>query len=163
MPGEAAKIELPVESVLAPPAKKGGTLTLVGEGGWGFEVSANAKNKDVGIEFLKFMCTYDAQYLYAGIYGGTMTSCIPVMDSDIFAGDDPVKRSIRRHLKALANTAFYGWGFGLPGSIEDIVAQACEKVRTGEMQPAEAAKEMQARMEEHRQQWLEGKLPTPEE
>ncbi len=162
MPGEAAKIEVPVESVLAPPAKKGGTLTLVGEGGWGFEVPSNAKNKDVALEFLKYMCTYDAQYIYAGIYGGTMTSCVEVINSDIYAGDDPVKRSIRRHLKSLANTTFYGWGFGLPGSIENIVSQACDQVRTGELQSAEAAKQMQAQMEEHRQQWLEGKLPTPE-
>ncbi len=163
IPGEAAKIGLPVESVLAPPAKAGGTLTLVGEGGWGFEVPTNAKSRDIGIEFLRFMCTYEAQYIYAGIYGGTMTSCIPVMSSDIYAGDDPVKRSIRRHLKSLGNTTYYGWGFGLPSAIEEIIGQVCGQVRTGELQPAEAAKELQARMEEHRQQWLEGKLPTPEE
>jgi ABC-type glycerol-3-phosphate transport system substrate-binding protein len=158
MAGEAEKIGVPVESVLRPPTTPGKTPLFVGEGGWGFEVPVQAKNKDIGIQFLQFMCTYEAQYIFAGIYGGTMTACVEVAKSDIYQGDTPVKRSVRRNLSSLANTVYYGWGFGIPSEMERITTQTLERVRTGELQPEEAAKQMQEQMEEHYKQWLEGKV-----
>jgi ABC-type glycerol-3-phosphate transport system substrate-binding protein len=156
--GEAEKVGIPMENVIAPPARPGREPLFVGEGGWGFEVPVQAKNKDVGIEFLQFMCTYEAQYIFSGIYGGAMPAVKKVADSDIYQGDSPVKRGMRRALRAQKNMVYYGWGFGIPSEMERITSTAIEQVRTGELTAPEAAKQMQEQMEEHYKLWLEGKV-----
>jgi ABC-type glycerol-3-phosphate transport system substrate-binding protein len=155
MAGEAAKIEVPVESVVRPPTTAGQEPLFVGEGGWGFEVPKQAENQELGIEFLRFMCTYEGQYLFAGIYGGTMPASVEVMQSDIYQGDNPVKRSVRRNVMMLANSVYYGWGFGLPSEMERITSTAITQVRTGELTIAESCDQMQVEMQQHHSQWLE--------
>lgn len=155
MAGEAAKIDVPVESVARPPTTPGQEPLFVGEGGWGFEVPKQAENQEIGIEFLRFMCTYDAQYIFAGIYGGTMPAAVEVMHSDIYQGDDPVKSSVRRDVMVLPNTVYYGWGFGIPSEMERITSTAITQVRIGELQIAEACEQMQVEMVQHHAQWLE--------
>ena len=154
MAGEAAKIDVPVESVARPPTTPGQDPLFVGEGGWGFEVPKQAENQEIGIKFLQFMCTYDAQYIFAGIYGGTMPAAAEVMHSDIYQGDDPVKSSVRRDVMVLPNTVYYGWGFGIPSEMERITSTAITQVRTGELGIAEACDQMQAEMIQHHAQWL---------
>lgn len=155
MAGEAAKIDVQVESVARPPTTPGQDPLFVGEGGWGFEVPKQAENQDVGTAFLQFMCTYDAQYIFAGIYGGTMPAAVEVMYSDIYQGDDPVKSSVRRDVLVLPNTVYYGWGFGIPSEMERITSTAITQVRTGELEIAEACEQMQVEMIQHHAQWLE--------
>ena len=114
-----------------------------------------AENQELGIEFLRFMCTYEGQYLFAGIYGGTMPASVEVMQSDIYQGDNPVKRSVRRNVMMLANSVYYGWGFGLPSEMERITSTAITQVRTGELTIAESCDQMQVEMQQHHSQWLE--------
>ena len=155
MAGEGAKIGLPIEAVARPPTTLGQDPLFVGEGGWGFEVPKEAESQDVGIEFLRYMCTYDAQYIFSGIYGGSMPAAVEVMHSDIYEGDNPVKRSVRRSVNVLSNTVYYGWGFGIPSEMERITSTAITQVRTGELVIAEACDQMQAEMIQHHEQWLE--------
>ncbi len=155
MAGEGAKIGLPIEAVARPPTTLGQDPLFVGEGGWGFEVPKEAESQDVGIEFLRYMCTYDAQYIFSGIYGGSMPAAVEVMHSDIYEGDNPVKRSVRRSVNVLTNTVYYGWGFGIPSEMERITSTAITQVRTGELVIAEACDQMQAEMIQHHEQWLE--------
>ena len=158
MAGEAAKIDIPVEAVICPPGTPGQNPSFVGEGGWGFEVPVQAKEKTTGIEFLRFICSEEGQYIWAGIYGGVMPASPLVMTSDIYQGDGPVKRSTRRGLEALKNTIYYGWGFGIPSEMENITSSAIQQVRTGELTSEQACNQMQTQMEEHFKQWQEGKI-----
>src|SRR5262249_18729904 len=73
IPGEAKKVGYNYTQVMVPPIKgavTGADPLYVGEGGWGFVGLANAKNRDVAVEFLKYIAGVDAQKIYAGIYGG---------------------------------------------------------------------------------------------
>jgi ABC-type glycerol-3-phosphate transport system substrate-binding protein len=158
MAGEAAKIDIPVESIIRPPVTPGQDPSFVGEGGWGFEVPVQAKQKETGVEFLRFIASEEGQYIWAGIYGGVMPASPLVMDSDVYQGDGPVKRSTRRGLQALKNTVYYGWGFGIPSEMESITSTAIQQVRTGELTAEEAANQMQEEMENHFKQWQEGKI-----
>ncbi|HMN31203.1 MAG TPA: hypothetical protein PKE45_23825, partial [Caldilineaceae bacterium] len=121
-------------------------------------VPVQAKEKTTGIEFLRFICSEEGQYIWAGIYGGVMPASPLVMTSDIYQGDGPVKRSTRRGLEALKNTIYYGWGFGIPSEMENITSSAIQQVRTGELTSEQACNQMQTQMEEHFKQWQEGKI-----
>lgn len=154
MSGEAAKLGLAVESWVRPPLTAGGTPQFVGEGGWGFEIPVQAKNMDIATEFVRFVASEEGQYIWAGIYGGVMPATPKVMTTDIYEGDDVVKRSARRDLTALANTVYYGSGFGIPSEMENITSTAITQARTGELTIQEAANQMQTEMEAHLEQWL---------
>jgi ABC-type glycerol-3-phosphate transport system substrate-binding protein len=158
MAGEAEKIDVEVEQFVRPPVNPGEEPKFVSEGGWGFEVPVQAEKKEVGIEWLKWMCTYDALYIYSGIYGGVMPSSIEVSKSDIYQGDDRVKRGTQRDLKVLPNTVYYGWGFGIPSEMETITAQAIDSFRIGDLTAKEACDQMQQQMEEHYEQFSAGEL-----
>jgi ABC-type glycerol-3-phosphate transport system substrate-binding protein len=153
MSGEAAKLDIPVESWVRPPLTPGGTPQFVGEGGWGFEIPVQAKNLDIATEFVRFVASEEGQYIWAGIYGGVMPATPKVMTTDIYEGDDAVKRSARRDLTALANTVYYGSGFGIPSEMENITSTAIQQARTGELTIQEAAEQMQSEMEAHLEQW----------
>jgi ABC-type glycerol-3-phosphate transport system substrate-binding protein len=153
MAGEAAKLDLPVEAWVRPPLTPGGTPQFVGEGGWGFEIPVQAKSMDLATEFVRFVASEEGQYIWAGIYGGVMPATPEVMTTEIYEGDDAVKRSARRDLVALANTAYYGSGFGIPSEMENITTTAITQARTGELTIQEAAEQMQSEMEAHLAQW----------
>jgi hypothetical protein len=141
--GEAWKLEVPGENVIAPPPEEGGDSLWIGSGGWGFELTSQAANLDVGVEFMKFMCTYEAQYIFSQIYGASPPATRALIGSDIYAGDHPVKVGLRRQLKALDNFVF--WGFGFPfNAVSAAVGEAITSLREGKITSEEAAVQMQA-------------------
>lgn len=156
--GHASRAGVQVEGFLAPSAVEGEPALFVGEGGWGFEVLANSPKVEDGIEFLKWMSSYDGQYIWAGIYGGIAPAIqeINPETSNIFQGDDNIKRSIRRVLKGAPNTVYYGAGFGIPSEMEGIVGSTCEQIRAGQLNAEEGAAQMQEQMEAHYKQEMGG-------
>ena len=141
--GEAWKLDIQGENVIAPPPVKGGESLWLGSGGWGFELTSKAPNEDVAIEFMKFMCTYEAQYVFSQIYGGSPPSTRALIGSDIYQGDHPVKVGMRRQLKALENFNF--WGFGWPqGGVSSAIAEAITAMREGTLTAQETAQQMQS-------------------
>lgn len=151
--GEAWKVNVAGENVIAPPPVKGQTPLFMGEGGWGFEMPKGAKNQEAAAEFLRFMCTYEAQYIFSQIYGGSPPATWGLVGCDIYEGDHPVKRGLRRCLKALENCIFFGWGYGASGTIMKVINEALSSVREGKMTAQEAAKQMQQGCTDHLQQW----------
>ena len=143
--GEAIKLNLQASNVIAPSPVAGKDPLFMGEGGWGFEMPAKVPNQEVGIEFMKFMCTYEAQHIFSQIYGGGMPSCNAVADSDIYQGDDDFKAGQRRCVKALANCVFFGWGYGSQGDVGTAFDESIGALREGKMTSKEAAKAIQDR------------------
>jgi ABC-type glycerol-3-phosphate transport system substrate-binding protein len=150
MAPEGAKLKLKVESVTTPPAIPGKEPLFVGQGGWGFEIPTRAKNKEIAIEFCKWMSTREGQVIYAQIYGGVVPSTPSVMDDPIYQGDDIVKISRRRAIASLKNTVYRSneWGLNVTGA--DVPLTKC---RQGAMTAQEACKALQQIMTTNYQQW----------
>jgi ABC-type glycerol-3-phosphate transport system substrate-binding protein len=125
----------------------------MGEGGWGFEMTSQARNKEAAIEFLKFMSTYEAQYIFAQIYGGSPPATWSLIGSDIYEGDHPVKVGLRRCLKALENCVFFGWGYGLTSAVGTAIGESLDLVREGTLSGQEAAQRIQEGCEAQFEQW----------
>ena len=156
MAPEGAKLKLTdgtqmkVETVNRPPAIPGQKTLYVGEGGWGFEVPTRAKNRDIAIEFAKYMATKEGQYNYVPIYGGVVPSTPEVLDHPIFQGDDIVKISRRRAMTSLPDTVYYGNDWGLNRTGTDVPLTKC---RQGAMTAQEACKALQTIMTTNYEQW----------
>lgn len=150
--GQGWQVDIEGENVLAPSAVAEATPLYVGEGGWGFQVPMRAPNQDVAVEFLKFVTTYDAQYIFSGMYGGNTPACRAVASSDIFEGDQPITRGKRRDIQSLENTIFRGHGFDPQAA--DIVTEVMDSVREGRLSPEDAAPQMQQQLMEQLDQWL---------
>jgi len=152
-PGESWKMDIPGENVIAPSPIDGEMPLFYGEGGWGFELPVNPPHPEAASEFLKFMCTYEAQYTFSQIYGGSPPATWGLVKPelcDIYTGDEPIKRGLRRQLVALENTIFFGMR-PVPGG---VVSEACTAVREGTLTPAEAAAQMQERAQADYDQWM---------
>jgi ABC-type glycerol-3-phosphate transport system substrate-binding protein len=148
------------ELAMAPPAS--GTLTssdpfYVGEGGWGFIGFQAAKNKDVMMEFLRFMLTTEAQGIFSSIYGGSISAMRAV-------NDDPAKfkdterwetTSALRYKKNADRTQYYGTGFGYITEIEKHCMATWADVRTGKLTSREAAAQLQKLVEQQYAQFLD--------
>jgi hypothetical protein len=133
---------------------------LVGEAGWGFAAPKNAKNIDLATDFLKMMATQDGQRAYSMIYGGIVPAWAGLVgDFSYFADsaeDSPNVTAAKLstdHL--LAQTRYYGEGFGFPAEVDGIGAEICSQVRLGEVTAAEAASMYQERCEAQYKQYLE--------
>jgi len=132
-----------------PSAIPGRDALFVGEGGWGFAVPTQAENQDIGIEFAKFVTTYEANKLYCEIYGGLVSSVLTVNDDDdLFPAGELVGDAIRRAGVIQKRTVFFGTGFGPPAEMRGIVKGAVEKVRIGEATPDAALAEAQVLLQE---------------
>jgi hypothetical protein len=133
---------------------------LVGEAGWGFAAPKNAKNVDIAVNFLKMMATQEGQKNYAMIYGGIVSAWKGLVGDFSYykdsSDDSPNVAAAKLSMDhLLAQTQFYGEGFGLPSEVDGIGAEICSKVRVGDMTAAEAAKEYQTRCEAQYKQYLE--------
>ena len=150
MPGTGQTLEPPIDidSVAFPSAISGREALYVGEGGWGFCVPSQAANVDVGVEFMKFLMTYEGQKTYSYIYGGLMSSCLAVnSDPDLFA-PGIVGDAMKRASKVQERTVYYGTGYGAAGEMVGIINTVCEAVRISDMTPEEAVVEAQVGLEE---------------
>lgn len=143
-----------VDTAVYPSAIPGRNALFVGEGGWGFIVPAEGQNTDVGIEFLKYVTTYDGQKEYARIYGGMLSACGAVLeDTELFPPNDLVGDAMRRAGVSMNRTVFYGSGYGNPSEMCGIVSTAIERVRIGEASVAEGLAEAQGQLEEMLARW----------
>jgi ABC-type glycerol-3-phosphate transport system substrate-binding protein len=125
---------------------------LVGEAGWGFAAPKNSKNVDISTDFLKMMATTEGQKNYAMIYGGIVSAWKTLSgDFSYFkdqSEDNPNIAAAKLSLDhLLAQTQFYGEGFGYPAEVDTIGTEICSKVRLGDITAAEGAKEYQSRCE----------------
>ena len=134
--------------------------SLVGEAGWGFVAPKASKNPDVSTKFLQMMATQDGQVGYAKIYGGIISAWKGLTgDFSYFA--DPAEDSpnvmaaklSQDHL--LAQTQYYGEGFGYPGEVDTIGGEITSLVRQGKLTAAEAVAQYQERTEAQYNQYLE--------
>ncbi len=151
--GEGWKVGIQGENVIAPSPVKGKPPLFVGEGGWGFEIPKGAKNEAAAVEFMKFVCTYEAQYIFSQIYGGGMPANNSVAQSDIYAGDHPVKVGLRRCVKALENCVYWGNEMGVGGQADTPFGEISASVREKKLTPKEAAKQLQDACTKLYQQW----------
>jgi ABC-type glycerol-3-phosphate transport system substrate-binding protein len=124
-----------------------------GEGGWGFVALKQAKHPELAIEFLRMMCTFEAQQEYCKIYGGQPNTAwkglIGVYDH--FVDPNPegplvwVAKVFQEHLGP--QTKYYGERFGSVAEINNAIVEACAEVRQRRMTSAEAVKLIQERSE----------------
>ena len=140
--GEGAKAGFKTTSVVQPSIVPGEAPKLIGEGGWGFEVPAGAKNQEGGVEFARFATTYEAQFIYSQIYGGNgAPSCRPIVKSEIYTGDSPLKAGLRRLHTALDTTRFQGHGFD--PQIAEMITEIVDTMREGKNNGKATAAELQ--------------------
>lgn len=133
---------------------------LVGEAGWGFAAPKTAKNVDAALGFLRMMVTTEGQRGYSAIYGGIVPAWAELVgDFSYFADsaeDSPNVMAAKLstdHL--LAQTRFYGEGFGFPSEVDGIGGEICSLVRLGDLTAAEAVAQYQERCEAQYKQFLE--------
>ncbi|HEV8635570.1 MAG TPA: extracellular solute-binding protein [Chloroflexota bacterium] len=147
IPGEAKKVGYDYTQVMVPPIKGLGANDplYVGEGGWGPTAMANAKNKDVATEFLKFATTLDAAKIWAGIYGGIPSPRSAANDDPKRWADtnSPVIQGMLRYTKHLDRHVGFGEGFGSFSEIIKHVAATTSEVRQGKLNPEQAAAKAQ--------------------
>ena len=146
-----------IDTCIYPSAIPGRDALFVGEGGWGFFVPEQAKNQDVGLEFMKFLTTYEGNKTYCSIYGGIVSAVNGVNnDDDLFPADTLVGDAMRRSGLAQKRTVFYGHDYGVPSEMTGAVAAVTEKVRIGEVTYQEACIEAQDLLEEMLVRWDSG-------
>jgi ABC-type glycerol-3-phosphate transport system substrate-binding protein len=144
IPGMGRDQNIHVEQCIYPPAVKGKKPLFVGEGGWGFVLPAQSKKKEIGVEFCKYMTTYDGQREYARIYGGMIPGAPAVAeDPEIFPKDNYIGQGLTRVAPAQRDMVYFGSGFGTIGEMGTICGAAVTKVRSGEMKVKPAIDEAQ--------------------
>jgi len=142
--GQLADIE--IEMVLAPSPHKGRYPLFVGEGGWGFVGFQDSPNKEVVVEWLKHVCTYDVQLWWAS---WALPCCKHVRnDPNWMSGDDIMSRSKRNIAVAADYGVYYGSGFGSPGQMEQITCSAIVEYRMGNITKDECCVTMQQQVEQ---------------
>lgn len=157
-PSTGRELGLEIDTCLYPSALRGREALYVGEGGWGFIVPSQAEAKDIGVEFLKFLSTYEGNKEYCRIYGGIVSAVLAVnYDDELFPAGDLVGDAMHRASKAQERTDYYGSGFGTPSEMEEIVCAAVEAVRVGQATPEEAAGQAQSGLEEMLARWDEAR------
>jgi ABC-type glycerol-3-phosphate transport system substrate-binding protein len=153
-PSSGKELGLEIDTCLYPSAVPGEEAKYMGEGGWGFVVPSQAENPDIGIEFMKFLSTYEGNREYCRIYGGIVSAVNAVnSDDELFPEGTLVGDAMRRAAVGQARTEYYGGSYGTPGEAASIVGSAVEAVRVGEMTPEEALAEAQAGLEEMLARW----------
>jgi ABC-type glycerol-3-phosphate transport system substrate-binding protein len=150
IPGEARKVQRHYELAMVPPvggAESDTNPQFIGEGGWGFVIPRGVKKMDVAVEFLKFAADTPAQTIWAGIYGGIISSWRELNNPDNPRWGDPksdyVVAGMIRRAKYIDRTVYYGDGFGYISDIENHVASTCSDCRSGKLTAEQAAAQMQ--------------------
>lgn len=160
LPGEARKVGRHYELAMVPPVS--GTAgdkdpLFIGEGGWGFVVPTSAKQRDVATSFLKFAATTEAQTIWAGIYGGIVSSWKELNNPDnprwATAKSDYVVRGIQMRAKYIDRTTYYGEGFGYIADVEKHVSAVTDGIREKKLTAEQAADQLQGLLQQQYQQY----------
>lgn len=133
--------------------------SYVGEAGWGFIAPKTAKNPEIAIEFLRYMCTIDGQRGFSAIYGGICPAWKGLLgDYKHFKDSDPNSPNVKLvevfTSVLLPLTKFYGEGFGYAADIDKGAGETCSEVRLGKLTAAEGAKQLQEKYEAGYKQYL---------
>jgi len=145
----AADQNIQVVNVAAPPPVKGGTQAYVGEGGWGAAVPRQAKNKDAGLELLKWLITPEAQRIWLPIFGGTTPSVLSMRSDPLYQGNGPNAENTRTWLKYQPMTTYMGSGFGHEPTISTTWEAIAQDVRGGKLTSKEASQAAQEQFAAH--------------
>lgn len=137
----AADIGMASQGFLLPSLVPENDPIYASEGGWGFEVPKGSANPELGLEFARFMTTYEAQFCWSQIYGGAPPAVVSLQRSEIFEGEADMATTQRRTTFAGPNMEF--WGHGRDPQVEAIISEVIESVRAGDLNPAQAAAELQ--------------------
>lgn len=129
-----------VTDVAAPPLK-GGKVAFVGEGGWGAVVPRQAKNKDAGLELLKFLVTPDGERIWLPIFGGTPPAIKALRDDPLFQSADA--ENTRTYLTYQPLTTYMGNGYGDEEVMSPMIDSVGDEVRQGKLTAKQAAQQIQ--------------------
>lgn len=160
LPGEAKKVGRHYELAMVPPVKGAQSDTnplFIGEGGWGFVIPSKAKQMDVATAFLKFIATTEAQTIWAGIYGGIVSSWKELNNPEnprwASAKDDYVLRGIQMRAKYIDRTVYYGEGFGYIADVEKHVSAVTDGIREKKLTAQQGAQQLQQLLQQQYQQY----------
>jgi ABC-type glycerol-3-phosphate transport system substrate-binding protein len=136
----------------APRLQEGVNPTLVGSGGWGFMAPVNAKDPELSTAFLRFVGTEEGQMAFAKIYGGLLNFAWAAFEDDTSRFEDPsetnpIFRARIPFTEMAKSTEYFGEGFGYYGECQTAAGTVASAVRQGQMSTADAAKDLQARVE----------------
>jgi ABC-type glycerol-3-phosphate transport system substrate-binding protein len=143
----------------APRVKAGEDPLFVGEGGWGFVAPSQPKNPNAALTFLQMMATKEGQLEFAKIYNGLLGYAWADFKDDTarFADPSPENPNVKAskfYTGLLAQTEYYGEGFGYIAEIEKAGGEVCSQVRQGKMDAAAGAQMLQERCEAQYAQYL---------
>jgi len=138
-----------VVNVAAPPPVKGGKQAYVGEGGWGAAVPRQAKNKDAGLELLKWLITPEAQRIWLPIFGGTTPAVLSMRGDPLYQGAGANAENTRTWLKYQPMTTYMGSGFGHEPTISAAWEAIAQDVRGGKLSSKEASQAAQEQFTAH--------------
>jgi hypothetical protein len=133
----------------------------MGEGGWGFVTFPKVKNADNGIEFLKWMATYDGQMTWMKNFVEVYMTPMPFKkcnDDPMWNDtDDKYLNNIRHMYKSqfpmLDKQTFFGGSYGYTSPVESAAGAVCAEIRQKKMTAADGAKTMQDRCQNAYNQW----------
>lgn len=143
----------------APKVVPGEDPLFVGGGGWGFLAPKAAKNPELSIAFLRFVATYEGQLEFAKIYNGLLQYAWAGFADDMSRFADPspdnaVVRASQWYTKLNSRVAYLGDGFGYFLECQNAAGAVCSEVRQGRMTAAQAAAELQTRLEAQYAQYV---------
>lgn len=137
---------IPLTDVAAPPLK-GGKPAFVGEGGWGAAVPRQAKQKEAGLEFLKFLVTPNGALLWLPIFGGTVPAILSMRDDPLYQGAGA--ENTRTYLQYQPVTTYMGSGFGYEPELTNIWEAIASEVRQGKLNSKQASQAAQKKFIDH--------------
>ncbi|MBI2940007.1 MAG: extracellular solute-binding protein [Chloroflexi bacterium] len=151
------------EIAMAPPVKGPVSPTdplYIGEGGWGFIGYTAARNKDIAAEFLRFMTTKDAQWIWGSYaFSGTaLASSFRAVNEDPARWPEKDKwetTSAQRLMRHANRVEYYGEEFGYAGEIDKHANAVGDEVRQGKLTAEQGAKQLQDLFEQQYKQYLE--------
>lgn len=143
----------------APRVVPGEDPLFVGGGGWGFLAPKEAKNPELSIAFLRFVATHDGQLEFAKIYKGLLQYAWAGFADDTSRFEDPspdnaIVRASQWYTKLNSRVEYLGNDFGYFLECQNAAGAVCSEVRQGRMTAAQAAAELQTRLETQYAQYL---------
>lgn len=143
----------------APRVVPGEDPLFVGGGGWGFLAPRAAKNPGLSVAFLRFVATHEGQLEFAKIYNGLLQYAWAGFANDTSRFADPsesnaIVRASRWYTKLNSRVEYLGYDFGYFLECQNAAGAVCSEVRQGRMTAAQAAEELQRRVEAQYAQYL---------